>query len=134
MITGGCFCGLIRYEADDEPFDEANCHCSICRRTSGAAFVTWFSVHRSNFRFVNGTPSEFRSTAKGTRRFCPRCGTHLTFEDENFPDQVDLTTCSLDDPGSVPPKSHIHVESKLAWVRLAGGLPLYGEGRNGLGV
>jgi AraC-like DNA-binding protein len=31
MLTGGRFCGSIRYEADGKPFHETNCHCSICR-------------------------------------------------------------------------------------------------------
>ena len=35
MLQGGCFCGRIRYEVAGHPFHEANCHCSICRR-SGA--------------------------------------------------------------------------------------------------
>ncbi len=43
MLRGGCFCGNIRYEAVGTPFNETNCHCSICRRTTGAPFVTWFS-------------------------------------------------------------------------------------------
>ena len=44
MLTGGCFCGAIRYEARGTPFHESNCHCSICRRTTGAPFVTWFAA------------------------------------------------------------------------------------------
>ena len=67
MITGGCYCGLVRYEAAGVPFNETNCHCSICRRTAGAPFVAWFSVRRSAFQFVSGTPAEYDSTAKGKR-------------------------------------------------------------------
>ena len=52
MLTGGCFCGAIRYEARGTPFDETNCHCSICRRTPGAPFVTWFSPRSSDFRII----------------------------------------------------------------------------------
>lgn len=130
MIKGGCFCGFIRYEAADEPFDETNCHCSFCRRTTGAPFITWFSVRRSSLRFLSGTPTAFKSTTKCTRRFCPRCGTHLTFENENYPDSIDLSTCSLDDPDSVPPKYHIHTSSRLTWIKLADGLPEYPEGRD----
>ncbi|MGH8609046.1 MAG: GFA family protein [Gammaproteobacteria bacterium] len=90
MLKGGCFCGRIRYEATGTPFHETNCHCSICRRTTGAPFVTWFSVPRSQFRLVCGEPTRFRSTAKGTRSFCPQCGTQLTFEDEDLPDEIDV--------------------------------------------
>jgi len=63
MLKGGCFCGRIRYETTAAPFHETNCHCSICRRTSGAPFVTWFSVPRSEFRLVSGEPARFESTA-----------------------------------------------------------------------
>lgn len=130
MIKGGCFCGLVRYEATGEPLHETNCHCSICRRTSGAAFVTWFTVQRASFRFVRGTPTEFQSTDKAARRFCPRCGTHLTFEHRDLPDEIDVSTCSLDDSNRLPPKQHIHTSSRLDWIKLADGLPEYREERD----
>jgi hypothetical protein len=130
VLKGGCFCGWIRYEAAGTPFHETNCHCSICRRTTGAPFVAWFSVPRSRFRLVCGEPARFRSTAKGTRRFCPRCGTQLTFEHDEFPDEVDVTTCSLDQPDSLPPKDHTHTSSKLGWIRLADELPEYPQSRS----
>src|SRR4051812_47536370 len=106
MLKGGCFCGEIRYEAAARPFNETSCHCSICRRTAGAPFVAWFSVPRTGFRLLQGAPARFRSSAHGTRSFCPRCGTPLTFEDDDFPQEIDVTTSSLDDAESVPPKDH----------------------------
>jgi hypothetical protein len=128
LLTGGCFCGEVRYEASGTPFHETSCHCTICRRTTGAAFVTWFSVPRSQLRFVRGDPTRFRSTDKGTRRFCPRCGTQLTFELEGL-DEIDITTCSLDAPDALPPKDHTYMKSKLGWVNPADGLPQYRESR-----
>jgi hypothetical protein len=129
MLKGGCFCGRIRYEAAGTPFHETNCHCSICRRTTGAPLVTWFSVARSQFRIVCGEPTRFRSTVKGTRSFCPQCGTQLTFEPHDFQDEIDVTTCSLDAPDELPPKDHTHVSSKLDWLRLADQLPEYKKSR-----
>ena len=41
---GGCFCGTIRYEFDAEGIPVADCHCTMCRRTSGAPYVTWLVV------------------------------------------------------------------------------------------
>jgi len=64
MLTGGCYCRAIRYEANGKPFHETNCHCDICRRASGAPFVTWFSVKATSFRIVKGEPTRFASTAK----------------------------------------------------------------------
>ena len=130
MLKGGCFCGWIRYEAAGTPFHETNCHCSICRRTTGAPFVAWFSVPRSRFRLLCGAPARFRSTAKGTRSFCPRCGTQLTFEHDEFPDEIDVTVCSLEQPERLPPKDHTHASSSLGWIRLADRLPEYPQSRS----
>jgi hypothetical protein len=129
MPSGGCYCGWIRYEAAGTPFDETSCHCSICRRTTGAPFVVWFTVPRSRFRLLAGEPARFRSTPKATRCFCPRCGTQLTFEHEDLPDEIDVTTCSLDDPNLLPPRDHTRTSSKLHWVHLCDGLAQYPEGR-----
>jgi hypothetical protein len=129
MLEGGCFCGWIRYEAAGTPFHETSCHCSICRRTTGAPFVAWFSVPRSQFRIVHGAPARFRSTALGMRSFCPQCGAQLTFEHEDFPEEIDVTTCSLDDPESLPPKDHTWTSRRLGWVELADRLPQHPEQR-----
>lgn len=129
MLQGGCFCGGIRYESGGTPFHKTNCHCSICRRTTGAPFVAWFSVPRSEFRFVQGAPTQFRSTLKGMRTFCPRCGTQLTFEHDDASDEIDVTTCSLDNPERLPPDDHTRTSSKLGWVKLADALPEHREAR-----
>jgi hypothetical protein len=131
MLAGGCYCGAIRYEAGDTPHDRTNCHCSICRRTTGAPFVTWFSVPRSGFQFIEGAPTRFRSSARGMRSFCARCGTQLTFEHDDAGDEIDVTTCSLDDPEALPPEDNTRTSSQLRWVQLADGLPEYPEGRSG---
>jgi hypothetical protein len=129
MLRGGCFCGRVRYEAAGTPFQETNCHCSICRRISGAPFDTWFSVAHSEFRLVCGDPARFKSSAVATRSFCPHCGTPLTFEHDDFPDEIDVTTCSLDRPELAPPRDHIWTSSKLSWLKLTDGLPEYEESR-----
>ncbi len=38
MLNGGCLCGAIRYEAGAGAFHQSACHCSLCRRASGAPF------------------------------------------------------------------------------------------------
>lgn len=129
MLKGGCFCGRIRYEVTGMPFHETSCHCFICRRTTGAPFVAWFSVPRSGYRLVCGKPARLKSSAKGMRGFCSQCGTQLTFEHEDFSEEIDVTTCSLDNPDALPPKDHSRASSKLSWVKLADQLPEYKESR-----
>lgn len=131
MLTGHCFCGAVRYEAGGMPSQETNCHCSMCRRISGAPFVAWFTVPAIDFRIVAGKPARFRSSDHGTRTFCAGCGTPLTFQSARRPAEIDITTCSLDDPERLPPRDHIHNGSRLRWVQLADKLPLYDGTRPG---
>ena len=131
MLKGGCLCGHVRYEAGGEPFHLTVCHCSMCRRGAGAPMVAWFSVPRAEYRIVSGAPTRFASSAKATRTFCPRCGTPLTFESDEHPDEIDITTASLDDPEAMPPRDHTRAATKLNWVRLADGLPAHPDLRPG---
>jgi hypothetical protein len=94
----------------------------------GAPFVAWFSVPRSQLK-LTGAPTRFRSSGKATRSFCPECGTQLTFELDGAGDEIDITTCSLDDPNWVAPLDHTWTSRRLAWVKLADGLPQFREGR-----
>lgn len=130
MLTGGCFCKAIRYESGQHAFDRTNCHCTICRGTSGAPCVAWFSVERSAFRFTEGSPTQFRSSWHATRSFCAVCGTQLTFADDNYPDAIDITTCSLDDPNAASPQDHTFTDSQLAWLPLNDGLPRFKRRRS----
>lgn len=49
----------------------------------------------------------------------------LTFESDEYPDEIDVTTASLDDPEAMPPRDQTHTKTRLRWVRLADGLPTY---------
>lgn len=129
MLTGGCLCGATRYEATGTPYHQTNCHCGMCRRAAGATYVTWFSVPRAEFRFTAATPAAYRSSAHATRRFCATCGTPLSFESDKHPDEIDVTTCSLDTPEVLPPADQTRTATRLPWVTLEPGLPTFPEAR-----
>jgi hypothetical protein len=128
VICGGCLCGSVRYEATGEPYNITHCHCSDCRRSSGAPFVTWASFRRSGFRFTAGKPNELRWAGR-VRSFCSRCGTPLTFITDPNADEVDVTVCSFDQPDTVTAVDHTWIEDRLPWIRLADDLPSYRQAR-----
>ena len=131
MREGGCFCGAVRYRVEGAPIRVTHCHCTHCRGTSGAAFLTWAVFEESRFRIVKGTPGRCQSRPGASRQFCAGCGTQLTFRDVEAPGTIDVTACSLDRPEELHPEDHVWADRLLPWIALADELPRYGQGRNG---
>ncbi|MFH5924486.1 GFA family protein [Roseomonas xinghualingensis] len=125
VLTGGCHCGRLRYEARGTAFHPTICHCVDCRRIAGSPCVAWFSVERNGFRVVAGEMRLYASSTRAERGFCGYCGTPLTFQAHDLPDEIDITTASLDEPERVPPLDHTRVARRLSWMRFADGLPAY---------
>ena len=130
MLKGHCLCGAIQYEVAGPLSNNTLCHCSMCRRAAASPMVGWFTVRRGSYRLLAGTPASYRSSAEVVRTFCAACGTPLTFESSRYPDETDVTICSLADPEQAPPWDHTRASTKLSWVKLADGLPVYPETRS----
>ena len=120
--TGGCLCGAIRYAIRGKVDIGYNCHCEDCRRASGAPFVAWAFCKLKDYEVVKGIAAKIEH-ANRVRSFCPHCGTPLTFQHPEYPDDIDVTVCSMDDPGLYPPKGHIWLEDKISWIDLNDDLP-----------
>jgi hypothetical protein len=128
-IEGGCFCREIRYRATGEPTNSMICHCQTCRRVSGSPVVAWVTVLKSQFQFIHGEPGELCSSKPVRRTFCRSCGTPLTYEHSDSSLCIDITTCSLDDPGAFPPTYHSWLSHDIAWVRFGDGLSTFEQSR-----
>ena len=48
MLTGSCTCGDVTYTVPDAFQYALNCHCSACRRTTGAAFKSFAGIRRED--------------------------------------------------------------------------------------
>lgn len=133
LHTGQCLCGGICYEATEFEPAMAHCHCSMCRKFHGAAFATYGSVKRVNFRWVQGEALLAAYTApNGTvRQFCRVCGSSLTFASPLADgDDVEIALGTLDTPLTTQkPDAHIYVAYKADWSIPCDGLPQYPEGR-----
>ncbi len=79
MVKGSCLCGEIEYEVELIPGKVYNCHCSICRKSHGAAFATLAQAKADTLRFLKGEEllSEYQGR-RGIRAFCSKCGSKMT--------------------------------------------------------
>ena len=57
--TGHCACGQVTYGFDTEPTLTANCHCTDCKRASGAEMTTWVVVPDTDFKVSSGSTKSF---------------------------------------------------------------------------
>ena len=125
MAEGGCHCGAVRYRMPDAAIHQALCHCSDCRKHSGAPAVAWGLVKREDFT-VEGETKEYASSENGRRHFCPGCGTSLFYTNETvFPGAIDVQTCTLDDPDAVPPGAQIQVAERVGWMTRLDAIPAF---------
>ena len=116
MPKGQCHCGAVRYEMPAETIHRAICHCSDCRRHSGAPMVAWGLVARDQLK-VEGETQDYASSEHGRRHFCPRCGTGLFYTSETvFPGQVDVQIATLDDPDAIVPEAQIQLADRIGWM------------------
>jgi hypothetical protein len=118
-LTGGCFCGVVRYRMQSV-LDVGYCHCSRCQRIHGAPVVAWCAVPEEDFE-LQGSPQAFRSSEHGTRYFCSRCGSHLYATDSRPPSPsvgtrlISVYVSTLDRPALVVPQVHQWWADRVPW-------------------
>ncbi len=123
--SGSCLCGRVRYDLLEEPVALSNCHCSICRKSHGAAFVTWAVVPEAAFRVSRGEDdlAGYASSPGYLRRFCRTCGSRLF---ETTPRGiVAVAAGTLDSVPEKRPGLHLFVADKARWFEITDGLPRF---------
>lgn len=75
-FTGKCLCGAVTFSFDTDKRDFGACHCSMCRRWSGGA---WLAFDVDGQIDISGEENVtfFQSSEWGERGFCKKCGTNL---------------------------------------------------------
>ena len=114
-VAGSCLCGGVRFTARLPSSFCGHCHCSMCRRSHGAGFVTWFAIPREQFSLDEGEGQlvRFQSSEHGSRSFCGRCGSSLFCESANHPEQIDIVLANVDGPIDRPPQVHVYFDDRV---------------------
>jgi hypothetical protein len=123
-FTGGCYCGIVRYECTAQPAELQmfRCHCRDCQRVSGGPYTPVVLAPAEKFRVVRGTVRHhLTSSAAGghhIRGFCADCGSRLTggeSEPAREPKVIGMTVSSLDDPSWFKPTTDLWVGDAQPW-------------------
>jgi hypothetical protein len=116
---GTCQCGEVGYTVRGSIVQVVNCHCGLCRRTTGAPFSSYVVIREANFAVIRGQGSlgSFAVTKRTTKRFCKTCGTPIfNSNPEMYPSLVMLYLGTLNGHEELTPAIDIFCEKRLQWV------------------
>jgi hypothetical protein len=127
MLAGSCLCGAVHYVVPDAFLYAANCHCSMCRRQTGAAFKPFAGIAREKLRLIAGANMLLTFGGENAHDVrCKRCGCYLysVVREGKF---VHVAMGTLADAPGIRPNKHIFVGSKAPWFTITDDLPQWQE-------
>jgi hypothetical protein len=106
LVTGGCLCGALRYEASASPMYAGYCFCADCRKASGGGFIAFMGYPASAVR-ISGDAVTYTMPQpdgrKSERNFCPHCGGLVYGGVRGVAEQHTIYAGSLVDPSQFKP-------------------------------
>jgi hypothetical protein len=120
--TGGCRCGAVRFEVSAEPHQVSYCHCSDCRRASGAPVSAFVGFLIGQVAFTGKALKMFEN-GPVTRSFCGICGSPIAYVDERLEDDIYFMLGAMDMPADFVPTHHAYVSEQLPFLHMPDGLP-----------
>lgn len=124
---GSCLCGQVRFTVEWPSKWVAHCHCTLCRRAHGAAFVTWFGMQNDHARIDDsaGALRWYASSPGAERGFCAHCGSSLFFRSDRWPGELHIVLANLEGEVDRAPMAHVFWETHVDWATVdpGDGLP-----------
>ena len=117
-----CRCGHLTATATGTPTRISVCHCLNCQKRSGSAFTAQvrFPVDQVT---VSGEAKIYTATGENGAahfRFCPDCGSTVTYTNDSMPGVIAIALGAFDDPYFVTPTVSVWEERQHEWVEIVG--------------
>jgi hypothetical protein len=125
MVTrvATCRCGQLKASCEGEPVRVSVCHCLECQKRSGSAFAAQARWADEDIT-VTGEAKVWERVADSghrvTYRFCPDCGSTVTYQIEGWPGVTAVPLGAFADPDFPAPKFSVYEDRKHAWVDILG--------------
>jgi len=127
MILGKCLCEKVKYQVMDEFRYALICHCSQCRRATGAANKPFAGIESDKLELIDGADSLLRYGDGANHDVrCGRCGSFL-YSVVSEGKTVHVTLGTLSEAPTLRPSAHIFVGSRASWEVIGDALPQHNE-------
>jgi hypothetical protein len=120
VLRGSCTCGGMRFEIRGPVVGINQCHCSKCRKETGAGSSTFIPVHAGQFTWISG------ADLVGAHTRCRICGS-LAPDHNPGRELYNVPAGLLDDDTGVKVAHHIFVSDKAGWDVIGDDAPQYEE-------
>ncbi len=125
QLTGACLCRAVTYRVVDAFEYALNCHCSNCRRATGAPFKPLAGIKRDALQVTTGQDKLMTyGDADAHDVHCAQCGS-LLYSVVRGGQYVHVAMGTLVDAPSIRPSKHIYVGSKAPWYDITDDLPQF---------
>lgn len=116
--SGRCRCGLTAIEVHGEAAATMYCHCTDCRRATGAPVLASVGFFKTDINWTEDSTVKRHTIGTATRVFCEECGTPIAQEHESKDDIIFVNTGYMDSPENFPPSYHSFGGQQLSWLKL----------------
>lgn len=117
-LTGSCLCGAVGYRVEAPFLRFTHCHCSRCRKATGAGHATNLYVAPDRFAWTAGREHAVRYDLPSARSFattfCRGCGAPLPHHTRSGREVV-VPAGSLDGLPDMPVQARIFWDSRISW-------------------
>ncbi|HUD70917.1 MAG TPA: GFA family protein [Dongiaceae bacterium] len=131
-MTGGCYCGKVRWEITAPPVLAGYCHCTRCQRRTGTAAELSVRIAPGSLRVVSGQESvkTYRPPDSFIEFFCAHCGGALWSQSPENPEIACVRMGAFDTDPGIRPSYRQFVAYAAPWEPIPDdGLPRFPEAR-----
>jgi hypothetical protein len=118
QTSGSCLCGVVEFSANLPSKWCAHCHCSMCRKTHGAGYVTWIGFEQDQVWFTHGEDqlNWFESSPGAQRGFCRQCGSSIFFRSERWTGELHIAVGCLNGEIDRQPQANVFFDQHVDWI------------------
>lgn len=116
-MKGSCLCGAVQFVVHSFKPGIANCHCSMCRKFTGAAYGTFAAVKRDDLRWQGGEDNitTYQSSETAERGFCKTCGSSIYYRLKDS-EEFEIALGTLEDEPDQSIDANIYCQFRPKWA------------------
>ena len=116
--SGGCQCGVLRYETIGDPMMVFKCHCTDCQKSTGAGHLTGAAFADDKIAITGASKGYSYKADSGstvTNQFCAVCGATTHSQSSSYPGMTMIRLGTLDADLAAKPNLKVFQKHKRSW-------------------